>query len=72
VQPANRLNFEVIDDDMAAVWRTKSGAERLRIANQMFLFARRTLMTAIRAEHPEWDDAGVKREAARRLLRGSL
>ncbi len=65
------IRFEVIDDDMAAVWRAKSGEERLRIANRMFLFARRTMVTSVRTEHPDWDDTRVNREAARRLLRGS-
>ena len=64
--------FEVIDDEMARVWRAKSGAERLRVANQMFLFARRTITMCVRSEHPNWNDATVRREASRRLLGGSV
>ena len=62
--------IEVIDDEMAAVWRAKSGEERLRIANRMFLFARRTVRADVRAEHPDWDDARVNREVMRRLGHG--
>ena len=69
--PHEPIRFEVIDDDMASAWRDKSGVERLRIANRMFLFARRTVVADVRAEHPDWDDARVRREAARRLLHGS-
>jgi hypothetical protein len=65
-------SFEVIDDEMAKVWRAKTGEERLRIANRMFVFARRTLVTVVRNEHPDWDDSRVNQEACRRLLRGSV
>ena len=65
-------NFDVIDDATAAMWRTKSGEERLRIANRMFLFARRTIVADLRREHPDWDDTRVNWEAARRLSRGSI
>ena len=70
VMPIDPRQIEVIDDDMAAVWRAKSGEERLRIANRMFLFARRTILADVRAEHPDWDDARVNRELARRLGHG--
>jgi hypothetical protein len=64
--------FEVIDDETAAMWRRHSEVERLRIANRMFLFARRTIAADLRREHPDWDDARVTSETARRLLGGSI
>ena len=69
--PIDPRQIEVIDDAMAVVLRGKSGVERLRIANRMFLFARRTILADVRAEHPDWDESRVKSEAARRLLHGS-
>ena len=65
----NRI--EVIDDVMAAVFRAKTGAERLRIASDMYASARRMLLSHLRAEHPEWDERRVVKEAARRLSHGA-
>jgi hypothetical protein len=61
------ISFEVIDDEMAKVIRAKSGAERLRIASGMYASARRMLLSHLRAEHPDWDEQRIIREAARRL-----
>ncbi len=41
---------------LAAVLRQKTGAERLAIANELFLSARRMLTSFLRTEHPDWDD----------------
>jgi len=64
--------IEVMDDDMAAVLRTKTGAERLMIADGMYTRARNMLLSHLRHEHPEWDEQQVKREAARRLSHGAV
>ncbi len=63
--------IEVVDDQMAAVLRQKSGAERLAIANGLFLSARRMLTSHLHFEHPEWSDEQIAREVARRLSHGS-
>lgn len=63
---------EVIDDASFEMLRHKSGAEKLRIAFGMFSWARRMLLTHLRAEHPDWTEDQVNREAARRLLHGAL
>ncbi len=63
--------IEVIDDQMAAVIRQKSGAERLAIANGLYLSVRRMLTNHLRSEHPEWSDEQVTGEVARRISRGS-
>lgn len=64
-------NVEVMDDGMAAILRTKTGSERLRIAFGMYSFARRALLSHVRTEHPEWSQEEVRREAARRLSHGT-
>lgn len=64
--------IEVVSEDMAAVLRRKTGAERLAIASRMFSSARVMLLSHLRAEHPEWDDPDVEREAARRLSHGAV
>lgn len=68
----DRGQIEVIDDAMAAVLRRKTGAERLAIAFGMFASARRMLISHLRAEHPDWDEERITREAARRLSHGAI
>ena len=64
--------FEVMDDRMAQVLREKSGAERLRIGDQMFSFARDLIADSVRAAHPQWDEGRIAKETARRLSHGAV
>jgi hypothetical protein len=63
---------EVVDDDMARVLRSKTGAERLKIAFGMFTSARRMLLSHLGASHPDWSQAEILRETARRLSHGAV
>jgi hypothetical protein len=63
--------MEIIDPAMVAVLRRKTPAERLAIANGMWRSARDMIRNLIRAEHPDWSQEMVAREAAKRLLRGT-
>jgi len=60
--------IEIMDDAMVQVLRSKSPAERFAIAAGMWRSARDMIRCMLRAEHPEWTDESVNREAARRLL----
>jgi len=64
--------IEVIDEEMAAALRRKTGAQRLAIASGMFAAARRMLLCHLRSVHPSWDQRQIEREAARRLSHGSV
>jgi hypothetical protein len=64
--------IESVDADMAAVLRGKSGQERLRIASGMYCSARLMLLSALRAQHPDWDEARICHEASRRLSHGAV
>ncbi len=64
--------IEVIDEEMAATLRQKTGAERLEIASRMFSSARRMLLSHLRAVHPDWGQHQIEREAARRLSHGAV
>ena len=64
--------IEVVDDSMARVVRDKSGAERLRIADKMFSFARELIASSVRAAHPDWDEGRIQIETARRLSHGAV
>jgi hypothetical protein len=67
----DRGQIEVVDDALADVLRQKTGAERLAIANGLFLSARRMLTSYLRTQHPDWSDPQIAREVARRLSHGS-
>lgn len=64
--------IEVVDDEMAAIFRGKTGAERLEIASRMYSSARSMLLSILRADHPDWDEDQINREAARRLSHGAV
>lgn len=64
--------FETVDDEMARVLRSKTGAERLAIAFGMFMSARRMLISHLESTHPEWTEQQVNTETARRLSHGAI
>lgn len=65
-------NFEVLDDEMARIFRAMSGAQRLKIASDMFSSARRMIASHLAAEHPDWDEQRLQEETARRLSHGAV
>lgn len=54
--PGFGARIEVVSEEMAALLRQKTGAERLAIAIRMFISARWLLLSRLRSAHPEWDD----------------
>jgi hypothetical protein len=66
-----RPHIEVVDHDMAAILRTKTGAERLKIANDMFVSARKMIASHLAAEHPDWDEERIQRETSSRISLGA-
>ena len=66
------VQIEVLTEDIAAVLREKTGAERLAIADGLFRQARQMLLHHLRARHPDWDDQQIAHEAARRLSHGAV
>jgi len=70
--PIDPRNFEVLDDDMAEVFRAMTGAQRLKIASDMFASARRMIASHLAAEHPDWDEQRIQEETARRLSHGAV
>lgn len=59
--------IEVMDPVMADILRNKTEGERLAISWSMWEFARDMLHNHLRSEHPDWAEAQVHHEAARRL-----
>jgi hypothetical protein len=70
--PFDPRRIEVLDDDMVAILRAKTGAERLQMAFDMWKSARRMLTNMLSAENPEWSAEEVQREVARRMASREL
>lgn len=66
-RPRKVPDFEIVDHEMAAVLRAKTGQERLAIAWGMWESARRMLTSHLTAEHPDWTGEQVQLEVARRM-----
>jgi hypothetical protein len=58
---------EIVDDEMAAVFRAKTPVERLRVAFGLWTSTRIMLERLLRSQHPDWDDRTVKAEVAKRM-----
>ena len=63
--------IEVVDEDVAAVLRTKSAAERIRMATDAHRTARLMTEAQVRRMLPGLTDEQVRAEVARRLTRGA-
>jgi len=64
--------FDMIDDRMADVLRSKTEADRLAIAHGLWRSAGRVLRSMLHADHPDWSDARIQYEVARRLSHGAV
>lgn len=60
------------DDDPSpeqiAIYRRMPGARRLKLAEQMFWFARKVKSSGVRHQHPDWMDEQVLAEVNRIFL----
>lgn len=63
---------EVLDDQMAAILRAKTPAERLAIVDRMWTSARRMIRANLARQHPDWSAELLDRETARRMSRGAF
>lgn len=70
--PLDPARYEMIDDQMADVLRRMTVAQRLAVANRMWVSARDAIGHMLRAEHPQWTDEQVQCETARRMLHGAV
>src|SRR6186713_2203099 len=68
--PAPVLDFsrmEIPDDAVVEILRRLTPAERLVIANRMWVSARKVLLHLLRNENPQWSEQQVQEEVARRM-----
>ena len=70
MQP-DHSNPDIVDDDMAAVFRDKTPVERLRVAFGLWTSTRNMVERLLRSQHPDWDDRTVQAEVGRRMSHGT-
>ena len=63
--------IEVVDPALAAVLRRKTLAERIAMVSAAHKMVRLCIEGHLRTRHPDWPDAAIDREIARRMTRGS-
>ena len=63
--------IEVVDEAVAEVLRQKTQAQRIAIGFGLWRSAQRMLRAHLASKHPDWDEADVSREVARRLSHGA-
>ncbi len=72
--PRPQLDYrriEMVEPQMAEIYRSKTVAEKLDLVQQAHRTARKLIAMGVRLQHPEFDEREVDREVARRLLRGT-
>ena len=63
--------IEVVDDAVAEVLRRKTPAERVEMIAACQRTMRSVIAGCLRTDHPDWDDARLSAEVARRMMRGT-
>jgi hypothetical protein len=63
--------IEVVDERVAEALRKKQPWERIEMTLAMNRTARLVVEGAVRTRHPDWDDAKVISEVARRMQGGT-
>lgn len=71
-QTPRRFTDEILSDEMAAILRTKTPAERLAIADKLWTFFRTAIRANLARQHPEWTHEELDRTTARRMSRGAF
>jgi hypothetical protein len=66
------LIHEASEEAAIEMLRRLTPEERLRTANGMWKAAQKMLLNLLAHEHPEWSEAHLEREVARRLSHGSV
>jgi hypothetical protein len=71
MRSARKMVVEVVDNEMAAVLRRKTGAQRLKIVDSLYRSAWRLIETNVRCVHPDWNDLQVRAAVAARIAGGT-
>lgn len=71
-RPLKDVRIEIVDHEMARILRAKTGAERLKIASDMFASAQRMIVSHLTSQHPDWTEEQIQQETARRISHGAI
>lgn len=63
--------IEILDGTIVEILRAKTTAERVGMIASCHQTMRRLLEGHLRTRHPDWDDAALHAEIARRMSRGT-
>lgn len=63
--------IEMIDDDMVAIMRSKTIAQKMAILNDAHRTARKLVRCGVQMQHADWSVEQVEAEVSRRLIHGS-
>jgi hypothetical protein len=66
--PRDQLRIECMEDEIVAVLKSKSPAECVAMIGEANETARVLVAAGVRHLHPDWTDAEVQAEVARRML----
>jgi hypothetical protein len=64
--------IEVVDDDLAAVLRTKTPTQKASLMFSANRFIRARIAAHLFSHHPDWPEDKVQAEVARRMLGGTI
>jgi hypothetical protein len=70
-QFASPKHIEVVDEQLAAVLRTKSPAEKVAMISTANRMARILAAAGARYQHPDWDEVQIHQEVLRRVCGGT-
>ena len=68
---SRRMVIEVVEDEMAAVLRRKTGVERLKIVDALYRSAWKLIEMNVRDSHPDWTASEVRSAVAARIAHGA-
>ena len=72
---ASSIDWQSIEPDYTPEYvaglRRMTGAQKLAVAAALYCNALSVKMAGLRRRHPEWDEAQLRREAARRIMLSS-
>jgi len=67
MRSSRKIIIEVVDDEMAAVLRRKTGTQRLKFVDSLYRTAWKLIETNVRCSHPEWKEPQVRAAVAARI-----
>lgn len=63
-----RIHIEIVDRELAAVLAAKTPSERFGMIADSYRTARMLVESSVRLLHPDWTDAQIRSETARRMM----